>query len=178
MDALIRRWLAAREPSETPASMRDAASVPYAEPRSWRPSLAPALSIAIGAAAVAVAALLGYQPRGARIGGPGPQPVNLPPPSGPAGNGLVAYESEGDIYVGDPTTGETTAIVAGPNRDMRPVFSPDGTARLLPPRADTWTTPSWSSARMVRASGRWSPPASATRKCGAPSGRPTVPPSW
>ena len=62
MDALIRRWLAAREPSETPASMRDAvASVPYVEPRSWRPSLAPALSIAIGAAAVAVAALLGYQ---------------------------------------------------------------------------------------------------------------------
>jgi len=58
---------------------------------------------------------------------PGPTstaPAFQPPTS--AGNGLVAYEWEDDIYVGDPRTGETTAIVSGPERDILPVFSPDG----------------------------------------------------
>jgi WD40 repeat protein len=45
---------------------------------------------------------------------------------GPAGNGLVAYSSDGDIFVGDPTTGSSTAIVTGPSNDTRPIFSPDG----------------------------------------------------
>jgi len=44
----------------------------------------------------------------------------------PAGNGLVAYSSDGDIFVGDPLTGTTTAIVTGPSHDTRPIFSPDG----------------------------------------------------
>jgi hypothetical protein len=34
--------------------------------------------------------------------------------------------SGGDIYVGDPATGETTAIVTGPDNDWGPIFSPDG----------------------------------------------------
>ena len=50
----------------------------------------------------------------------------LPPVVGPAGNGLVAYSFDGDIFVGDPLTGTSTAIVTGPSIDSRPIFSPDG----------------------------------------------------
>lgn len=48
------------------------------------------------------------------------------PVVGPAGNGLVAYSSDGDIFVGDPVTGKSTAVVTGPSNDTRPIFSPDG----------------------------------------------------
>jgi dipeptidyl aminopeptidase/acylaminoacyl peptidase len=49
-----------------------------------------------------------------------------PPVVGPAGNGLIAYSSDGDIFVGDPMSGTSTAIVTGPSNDTRPIFSPDG----------------------------------------------------
>jgi WD40 repeat protein len=45
----------------------------------------------------------------------------------PAGSGLIVYESGGDIYVGDPATGDTRAIVASPEVESGPIFSPDGT---------------------------------------------------
>jgi hypothetical protein len=45
----------------------------------------------------------------------------------PAGIGLIAYESGGDIHIGEPATGETRAIVTGPAFEARPIFSPDGT---------------------------------------------------
>jgi Tol biopolymer transport system component len=51
----------------------------------------------------------------------------LAPAVGPAGNGLIAYTDAGDILVGDPTTGATTAIVTGPGEAVGPIFSPDGT---------------------------------------------------
>jgi Tol biopolymer transport system component len=50
----------------------------------------------------------------------------VPPVAGPAANGLVAYSSDGDIFVGNPVTGTSTAIVTGPSNDTRPIFSPDG----------------------------------------------------
>ncbi len=56
---------------------------------------------------------------------PTPGPV-LPPVLGPADNGLLAYSSDGDIFVGDPVTGTPIAIVTGPSHDTRPIFSPDG----------------------------------------------------
>ena len=56
----------------------------------------------------------------------------------PAGNGLIAYASGGDIYVGDPATGETRAIVSRPQRDSWPIFSPDG-SRIAFVRGDPWT---------------------------------------
>jgi dipeptidyl aminopeptidase/acylaminoacyl peptidase len=43
-----------------------------------------------------------------------------------AGNGLIAYSYEGDIYIGDPVTGETSPIVTNPEYEVNPVFSPDG----------------------------------------------------
>jgi hypothetical protein len=58
---------------------------------------------------------------------PGGAGAELPPVTGPAGNGLIAFSRDGDIYVGDPVTGEATAIVTGPAFDADPKFSPDGT---------------------------------------------------
>jgi WD40 repeat protein len=52
-----------------------------------------------------------------------PRPAALPEP---AENGLIAYSYAGDIYVGDPVTGETAAIVTNPTYEVNPVFSPDG----------------------------------------------------
>jgi dipeptidyl aminopeptidase/acylaminoacyl peptidase len=43
-----------------------------------------------------------------------------------AGNRLIAYSYEGDIYIGDPVTGETAPIVTNPEYEVNPVFSPDG----------------------------------------------------
>ncbi|HSM02782.1 MAG TPA: hypothetical protein VK960_10155, partial [Acidimicrobiia bacterium] len=41
--------------------------------------------------------------------------------------GSIAYSFEGDIYVGDLASGTTTRIVGGPDEDINPIFSPDGT---------------------------------------------------
>jgi Tol biopolymer transport system component len=64
--------------------------------------------------AVAIAAYVGSQRR-------------LPQPFGIAGNGLVAYDSGGDIFTIDPATGERRPIVTGPESDSTPRFSLDGT---------------------------------------------------
>ena len=68
----------------------------------------------------------------------GSQQPQLPPIIGPAGSGLVAYSSDGDIFVGDPMTGQTTAIVTGPDQDASPRFSPDGT-HIAFIRGDPWS---------------------------------------
>jgi Tol biopolymer transport system component len=52
---------------------------------------------------------------------------HVPAPFGPARNGLVAYSKDGDIYTADPITGAAKAVVIGPETDLRPVFSLDGT---------------------------------------------------
>ena len=52
---------------------------------------------------------------------------HVPPPFGPALNGLVPYETGEDIYVADPATGESRMLVGGPDDDHDPTFTPDGT---------------------------------------------------
>jgi dipeptidyl aminopeptidase/acylaminoacyl peptidase len=51
----------------------------------------------------------------------------LPAPFGPAANGLVAYVAKGDIYTVDPVSHVATAVVTGPEIDVAPVWSRDGT---------------------------------------------------
>jgi hypothetical protein len=51
----------------------------------------------------------------------------LPAPFGLARNGLLAYAKGGDIYAADPATGRSTAIVTGPENDVNPAWSRDGT---------------------------------------------------
>lgn len=52
----------------------------------------------------------------------------LPRPFGPARNGSITYAVAGDIYVGDPVSGTSVAIVGSPDAyDFGSFFSPDGT---------------------------------------------------
>ncbi|HEX5826765.1 MAG TPA: hypothetical protein VFY23_04535 [Candidatus Limnocylindrales bacterium] len=51
----------------------------------------------------------------------------VPAPYGPAVNGLIPFERDGDILVGDPDTGETRLLSGGSANDYLPMFSPDGT---------------------------------------------------
>ena len=51
----------------------------------------------------------------------------LPPPFGPAANGLIAHSKDGDIYTYDPRTGVSRAIVTGSGYDVDPIWSADGT---------------------------------------------------
>ena len=55
------------------------------------------------------------------------QQRRLPLPYGPAGNGLVVYASESDIYVGDPVTRDSRRITSGPAVDGFPGYTKDGT---------------------------------------------------
>jgi hypothetical protein len=57
------------------------------------------------------------------VGGPRP----LPAPFGPASNGVVAYDGNGDIFMADPVTGSESAVITGPETDLGPRFSLDGT---------------------------------------------------
>jgi Tol biopolymer transport system component len=50
-----------------------------------------------------------------------------PAPFGLAAAGRVAYAANGDIYTADPVTGAATAIVTGPDTDVQPIWSRDGT---------------------------------------------------
>jgi Tol biopolymer transport system component len=56
----------------------------------------------------------------------GSRQVKLPAPFGPAANGLIAYASAGEIYVGDRLSGATQLILGGPEDDSGPSHSPDG----------------------------------------------------
>jgi Tol biopolymer transport system component len=54
---------------------------------------------------------------------------HVPAPFGPARNGLIPYISNGEIYVGDPVSGETRLLVSSPRgtNPSAPGYSPDGT---------------------------------------------------
>ena len=45
----------------------------------------------------------------------------LPAPFGPAANGSLLFAQDGDIYTADPETGQSKAIVTGPETDIAPV---------------------------------------------------------
>ena len=56
----------------------------------------------------------------------------LPAPFGPAANGSILYSTAGgDIAAVNPLTGTSTAVVAGPDRDISPLLSRDGTKFLF-----------------------------------------------
>jgi len=57
----------------------------------------------------------------------GSQQRRVPAPFGPAKNGLIPYDRNGDIYVGDPIAGTSRLVVGGKESDSAASFSPDGT---------------------------------------------------
>jgi hypothetical protein len=103
--------------------------------RSWRPAwrtnrMKAFANLIAAAAAVLVVAIVGYQflPGGSGPGGPRPsQPTLTVPPFGQAGNGVIAVAKDGDILVADRPGGDLRPLVAGPEDDRSPMFSPDGT---------------------------------------------------
>jgi hypothetical protein len=74
------------------------------------------------AAAVLLVAVVGWS------GGSRPTQATIPAPAfGPAGNGVIAFEKDGDILAADRPGGDARPLVAGPDVDFEPKFSPDGT---------------------------------------------------
>ena len=56
----------------------------------------------------------------------------VPAPFGLAGNGVIAYSRNGDIFTIDPTSGAGgTAVVSGSDDDSNPAFSLDGTRMVF-----------------------------------------------
>jgi WD40-like Beta Propeller Repeat len=91
-----------------------------------RPAFAPRMPLRlIAVALIAIALLL------AGVVFVGSRQTKLPPPFGPAANGLIAYAKDGDIFTVNPETGVATAIVSGPETDIDPEFSLDGTKILF-----------------------------------------------
>ena len=101
--SLLERWIPVVDIARQPAFARQ---VP------WRPIAVLTLILLLIVAAAAWVA--GSQHR-------------VPAPFGPARNGLVVYAKDGDIFTADPVTGTSTAIVKGPETDIDPQWSRDGT---------------------------------------------------
>ena len=94
--------------------MADIASTRAVAPRvPWR-----MLGLALVVIALLLAALVAY------VGSHRTRPA---PPFGVAGNGRIVYDSVGDLFSLDPTSGATAPVITGPATDAQPVFSPDGT---------------------------------------------------
>ena len=47
----------------------------------------------------------------------------VPLPFGPAANGVIPFDSNGDILVADPITGSSRVVLGGPDNDYGPTFS-------------------------------------------------------
>jgi Tol biopolymer transport system component len=78
----------------------------------WRVGVVVALLI--------VAALIGLLVAGSRV-------TRVPAPFGPAGNGVIPYISNGNLFIGDLRTGTSRLLVDGSGDMGQPQFSPDGT---------------------------------------------------
>jgi Tol biopolymer transport system component len=78
---------------------------------------------------------------------------NLPAPFGPAANGLIAYSNAGDIFVVDRVSGQPRAVVTGPDLDLQPLWSRDGTRLAFERRATVEPDTGPVSLYVVRADG-------------------------
>jgi dipeptidyl aminopeptidase/acylaminoacyl peptidase len=85
--------------------------------------------VGIAAAVVAFATIIGFNYVNSNVGTdtPTPTPTLTVPPFGPPGNGVIALARDGDILVADRPGGDLRPLVAGPEDDRSPMFSPDGT---------------------------------------------------
>jgi len=75
----------------------------------------------------------------------------LPPLTGPAANGLVAFARDGDILTFDPRTSVTSVVVSGADIDGDPIWSQDGTRLLF--RRDVPGKPDAAEVMIARANG-------------------------
>jgi hypothetical protein len=75
--------------------------------------------VLVAALAIALAGLL--------IFAIGTRQQHLPPPFGPARNGILLSSGNGDIYAVDPVTAKQTVVISGSEFDFGATFSRDGT---------------------------------------------------
>src|SRR5262249_55118697 len=66
----------------------------------------------------------------------GSRTPHVPSPFGPAHNGVLVYESEGDLLAYDVVTERSTPLIAGTTFDHDPYVSPDGTRLLFDRQID------------------------------------------
>ena len=119
-----------------------AQSVPFAPGVPWRNLGIVALIALLAAALLAIA--IGAQRRPA-------------PPYGLAANGLIAYQLDGDIYTRSLAGGQPRLIGGGPDVDVTPLFSLDGTklafVRIDPKQKDFGTSKEVASLMIANADG-------------------------
>ena len=92
--------------------------------RSQRPIFAVVLLALLTVALVATALYIGSQRR------------ELPPPL--FRNGAVVYEQDGDLFIADQLGGTSRPLVAGPDADSNPVFSPQGDRLAFVRESPNW----------------------------------------
>lgn len=140
----------ARTPAYLEAAIEHASSraqrPAWTYPGRWLPvditgpvSVAPGRWARLGAVAlilllaVAAVAYVGSQPT---------RPIFTTTLSNVRGNGVIALAKDGDILVADRPGSATRPLVAGPEHDEQPTFSPDGTKlaflRMTDPRRYRW----------------------------------------
>ena len=73
----------------------------------------------VGLLVLALAALVAYVV--------GSRPQRLPPPFGPANNGTILSERNGDIYIADEAGDGARPLISGPQADAGPQYTHDGT---------------------------------------------------
>jgi Tol biopolymer transport system component len=115
-EALERSLAATRRVGQRPGWTLPERWIPMELTMAWTRAQRPILAIVVLAllsVAVAVAALV--------IGAQPPQPPQ------PFRNGVIAVAKDGDIFVADRPGGDLRPLVAGPDFDLGPMFSPDGT---------------------------------------------------
>jgi Tol biopolymer transport system component len=141
-DRSLTAWLEERAPARAPGHLLDdvVTRTRRTRPRSawriperWLPvtialrraEMPRALLLVLLAALLVVVVAIGGAALGQRLtvfDGVAP----LPPLSGPAGNGLIAYSSGGDIWTVSPDGSGARAITSGPATDFAPHWSLDG----------------------------------------------------
>lgn len=146
-------------------------------PASMAPSLLVVLTL------LALALVVGFLAAGARRPAPGPQ---LFAPFGPAGNGLVVYSSEGDLYTVDPLTDERRLLVGHAESDGSADFSPDGSRLFFVREIDgePWLMVSAADGTAIRPvmdrpalgvlSGAWGPDSQSIAMVSELNGRPRI----
>ena len=139
----------ARTPDYLEAAIEQASTRPqrpaWTFPERWIPMdivTTPASSARFPLPAMGILALIALLIAATLIVATGSPELTPAPPFGVAANGAIAYSADSeagdskDILAHDPATGTTVAIVSGPENDVEPRYSRDGTqivfARLQP----------------------------------------------
>jgi hypothetical protein len=132
----LTAWLEQQAPPYEPAGLRERVAADVATTRRlpswvvlerWRPMQTTARLGPGTRAAIILALLTLLLATFAAIGIGAPSDSEPAPPFGLARNGLIAFDSGGDIWVADADGSDPRLFVSGPGFDIAPAFSPDGT---------------------------------------------------